>query len=157
MQISQSHMFCKTHQILTNGRKRSFLWSEKARLIRTRSRIQISQNFAQWVLSIVFYLHFCKNMHIVGIVRKCSISIFVYFKIDSEIAAKSYKQYLFVLSPTLHFLLVLQCSKFIIHQSKWRICHMTWPISWPTFKHSCFTLLFKSYNVLTPRWFKTGI
>ena len=30
---------------------------------------------------------------------------------------------------------------------------MTWPISWPTFKHFFFKLLFQSNNVLTPGWF----
>ena len=85
--------------------------------------------------------------------RKNMFYLLVQFKIESEIALKSYKQYLFVLSPKIHCLFVLQCSKSIIHQTKWCtcICHMTWPISCPTLKHYCFTLLFQSNNVQTPR------
>ena len=56
--------------------------------------------------------------------RNCKKTFYhlVYLKIESEIAAKSNKQYLFVLYPKIHFLLVLQCSKSIIHQPKWCIC-----------------------------------
>ena len=56
--------------------------------------------------------------------RNCKNTFYllVYFKIESEIAVKSYKQYLFVLYPKIHILLVLQCSKSIIFQSKWCTC-----------------------------------
>ena len=70
--------------------------------------------------------------------RKNMFYLLIYFKIESEIAVKSLTVFVCSISKTQYFLLVLQCSKSIIHQSKWCICHMTWPISWPTFKHCCF-------------------
>ena len=48
--------------------------------------------------------------------------LLVYFKFESEIAVKSYSVFVCSISKTPYFLLVLQCSKSIIHQSKWCIC-----------------------------------
>ena len=54
--------------------------------------------------------------------RQILFYFLVYFKIESEIAVKSYSVFVCSISKTPYFLLVFQCSKSIIHQSKWCIC-----------------------------------
>ena len=48
--------------------------------------------------------------------------LLVYFKIESEIAVKSYKQYLFVLSPKIHLLLLLQ---FLVHHPPIKMLYLS--------------------------------
>ena len=54
--------------------------------------------------------------------RQNLFCLLVYFKFESEIAVKSESVFVCSISKTPYFLLVLQCSKSIIHHSKWCIC-----------------------------------